>query len=229
MRRGGDDLDEGASRQLTLVIGTTESFDTTIPFRATMALVNNFTNQYVYFPSEGEWVAPFTQGYRLIINGSARAQAEMNTGASTPPGITAAATSAGQVCNITYLEKPVQTSSISQQLSIVASTAVDGTGINVASSITPVSSSTANVAALAALAGRRLLGWTVKENAVATAEIILHHGTGTGDPEIGDRTFTASESATDWFGDTGIGVPNGVFVERVSGTTKLSLYWKTVA
>lgn len=108
---------------------------------------------------------------------------------------------------------------------------VTGGGIYVAATITPVASGTADVQGIAAAANTRLVGWSITEDAAtaAAAEVILRHGTLVSDPIIAQVNLAANESIRDWFGPDGIGVANGVFVDRVSGTTALTLFTKVVA
>lgn len=95
----------------------------------------------------------------------------------------------------------------------------------------PVASNTADEQAIAAATGLRLVGWSVTEGAAtpSDARIRLHHGTANSGPELFDVTLSPGESAREWFDLGGIAVPNGVFVDRVSGTTRLTLYVRVVA
>jgi len=106
-----------------------------------------------------------------------------------------------------------------------------GLGINVAASFTHIAATAADVQGLAALANRRLLGYSVTEAAgtPAAAEVTLRHGTLATDPEIGTKKLALSTDRDVRFGTSGIAVPNGVFVDMVAGTVKLTLIWSTVA
>lgn len=108
---------------------------------------------------------------------------------------------------------------------------IGGLGINVAASLTHVAATAVDAQGLAALANRRLLGYSVTEAAgtPAAAEVTLRHGTLTSDPEIGTKKLAASTDRDVRFGTSGIAVPNGVFIDMVSGTVKLTLFWSTVA
>ena len=101
----------------------------------------------------------------------------------------------------------------------------------VAASITVVASGTTDVAGLAAAAGRRLLGFSIQEDAgaPAVAEAKLRLGTLVSDTEIAFISLAASGAQTVWFGDRGIDASAGVFFERVTGTTVLALYHTTGA
>lgn len=108
---------------------------------------------------------------------------------------------------------------------------VSGAAINVASSLTAVAATAVDVQGLAALANRRLTGFSITEAAAtaAASEISLRHGTAATDPEIIGVNLAADGSVRDFFGPDGVAVPNGVFVDMVTGTAKLTLFWKTVA
>lgn len=101
-----------------------------------------------------------------------------------------------------------------------------------ANSFTPVSAGTADVQGIAAVANLRLMGFSVTEDAgtPAAAEVVLRHGTSATDPIIARIKLAPDESTSDApFGTQGIAVASGVFVDRVSGTTELSLYHRTEA
>lgn len=75
-----------------------------------------------------------------------------------------------------------------------------------------------------------LMGFSATEDAgtAAAAEVILRHGKDTSGDELFGVTLAANESTSDWFAPCGIGCPNGLYVDRVSGTTKLTLFVRTV-
>lgn len=98
------------------------------------------------------------------------------------------------------------------------------------SSLTAVAATAADVQGLAAAANLRLTGFSITEAAgvAAAAEVSLRHGTAATDPEIIGVNLAADGSVRDFFGPDGIAVPNGVFVDMVAGTAKLTLFWKAV-
>lgn len=98
------------------------------------------------------------------------------------------------------------------------------------SSLTAVAATAADVQGLAAAANLRLMGFSITEAAgtAAAAEVSLRHGTAATDPEIIGVNLAADGSVRDFFGPDGIAVPNGVFVDVVAGTAKLTLFWKAV-
>lgn len=112
---------------------------------------------------------------------------------------------------------------------------IDGTGILGPASITEVASGTGDAQGVSGATGLRLLGFSVRESAgtPATAEIILRHGTDATGTPIAFVNVQANGNGDDhesqWFGPEGIDVPNGVFVDRISGETHIVLFTKTVA
>lgn len=94
-----------------------------------------------------------------------------------------------------------------------------------------VASGTADVQGLTAKVYRRLCGVSVTEDAgtAAAAEVILRHGTSTGGSELTGIVLAANETKVFWFSDEGVSVPSGVFVDRVAGTTKLTLFYRDLA
>ena len=101
---------------------------------------------------------------------------------------------------------------------------------DVGATSTEVASGTTNVQGVAAAAGLRLLGIAVREDAGVplVATVLLHHGTTTSDPVLLPCELLANESIVRWFGPDGVNVPNGVFVNRASGTTHLVVFTKVV-
>lgn len=93
---------------------------------------------------------------------------------------------------------------------------------------TEVASGTGAVQGLPAGADLRLMGISVAESAgtPATAEVNLYHGTSATAPALMLFNLAANESVREWFGSDGICCPGGVFVNRVSGSSWLVLYWK---
>lgn len=96
-----------------------------------------------------------------------------------------------------------------------------------AAKATVVASGTTDVVGLTALAGRRLLGFSIQEDAgsPAVAEAKLRLGTTVEGTEIAFVSLAASGAQTVWLGDRGIDASTGVFFERVTGTAVLALYW----
>ena len=97
--------------------------------------------------------------------------------------------------------------------------------------IVNVASGTDDVQGLTASGGdkdafARLCGFSIAETAesAAVAEVILHHGTSSS----GARIMAPINLAADGFGTfwypPGIPVPQGIYVNRVSGTSELVFY-----
>lgn len=99
--------------------------------------------------------------------------------------------------------------------------------------VTFVASAAADAdAAVAANAGLRLLGYSVKESAgaPAAAELnIVHGATGAAGTNIGAHHDLAANGEKErWFGRDGIKVPNGISIDRIAGSTEVTLYTRTV-
>lgn len=91
---------------------------------------------------------------------------------------------------------------------------------------TPVASRSSSLAAIAASPTLRLIGYSITEDAgsPAAARVRIHNGTDASGPELFDIQLSASQSARFWPGLTGPPCPNGIYVERVSGTFRMTLY-----
>lgn len=86
-----------------------------------------------------------------------------------------------------------------------------------------VASGTGDEAAITGKPNLRLCGFSIAENAgtPAAARVRLRHGDADTDPVIVDLHLAASQSAWDFFDCQP--VPDGVFVDRVSGTTVVTV------
>ena len=102
--------------------------------------------------------------------------------------------------------------------------------LDVAATATVIASGTGDVQGIAAADNLRLVGYSITEDAgtPAAAELSLRHGVLATDPELFGITLTADQSVREGLWKDGVGVPNGVFVDRISGTTKLPLFSKIV-
>lgn len=96
--------------------------------------------------------------------------------------------------------------------------------LQAAATSTFIVSGTADASIAAATPGLRLLGYGVKENAAAAASLIIRHGTSTAGTPLVPMSFGANESVRDWFGPGGIACPNGLFLDRVTGTTEVTIF-----
>lgn len=93
---------------------------------------------------------------------------------------------------------------------------------------TALASDTADVQGVAAQTGLRLTGWSIKEDAASAAVVILRHGTSTAGTPIAVVTLASGGSDHAEYGDVGVDVASGIFVDRVSGTTTVVLLTKIV-
>ncbi|HYE85973.1 MAG TPA: hypothetical protein VEA16_06440 [Vicinamibacterales bacterium] len=91
---------------------------------------------------------------------------------------------------------------------------------------TAIASGTGDAQAITAVAGTILLGFSITENAgtPAAARVRLHLGTDNTGTELFDVTLAASESVREWFGASGPDISTGLYMDRVSGTTRLTIY-----
>lgn len=106
-----------------------------------------------------------------------------------------------------------------------------GTGINVAATAAPfVGLAADQPAAVAAAAGLRIVGYMLAEQAAAAAEFrIMHGATVGGATNLYTVKLASGESTSEWMGEAGIACPNGLTIDRVSGTADVTLFHKTVA
>lgn len=96
---------------------------------------------------------------------------------------------------------------------------------------TAVASGTGDAQGVAAAANLRYVGFTCRENAgsPAAAEFILRHGTDNTGTPLAFVKLAANESRADWNGPDGVAAASGIFVDRVSGTTEITIFSKVAA
>jgi hypothetical protein len=75
-----------------------------------------------------------------------------------------------------------------------------------------------------AMGGLVLTGYCIRETAGAAAQVTIRNGTSTSDPAVAHVNFTANQEKTLMFGEGGIKCPNGIFLDRTSGTTEAVIY-----
>lgn len=92
---------------------------------------------------------------------------------------------------------------------------------------TTIAAGTGDEAGIAAATNLRLMGYSIKETAGAVATLLLRHGATVSGDVIANENFAAAGSETRWFGPQGLPVDSGVFIERLTGTTAVTL-WTTV-
>lgn len=81
---------------------------------------------------------------------------------------------------------------------------------------------TADEAGIAAAHGLRLMGYSIAERAASAATVDICHG-GAAGTIIAYENLAASASVLRWFGPQGLPAQNGVWIERVSGNTAVTL------
>lgn len=83
-------------------------------------------------------------------------------------------------------------------------------------------------AAVAASAGLRLVGWSIRESkssaAVATGRI-TNGATGASGTVVANIELAADTSQTFWLGSGGIACPNGISVDWIAGEFDITLYY----
>jgi len=91
-----------------------------------------------------------------------------------------------------------------------------------------VESGTTDVQAVAAAdAGwtLKLCGWSISEDAGSTAAVVIRDGTSaSGTPAVAPINCAANGFGMWGISNQGIPCPNGIYVDRVSGTTTVVLY-----
>ena len=110
-------------------------------------------------------------------------------------------------------------------------TRLPNTGIFAGCSVFDAGSATGSGGLVGATTGLRLMGYSVAEDAgsPATASFKLRNGTTAGGDMRVYEKLAASQSKTVWFGPEGLACGAGIFLERVSGTTHVLCYHKTVS
>lgn len=88
---------------------------------------------------------------------------------------------------------------------------------------------TTSLAAVAATANLRLMGYSVAESAgaPAAAAVSIQEGATTDlTKEMAAISLPASEMRTVWLGEHGIPCPLGIWVNRLSGNTRIVIYYR---
>jgi hypothetical protein len=92
-----------------------------------------------------------------------------------------------------------------------------------------IPSGTTSLAAVAPTARLRLLGYSITESAgsPAAAIVSLQEGASTDlTKEMVGVSLPASGSQTVWLGEHGTPCPGGIWVNRISGSTRIVLYYR---
>lgn len=86
---------------------------------------------------------------------------------------------------------------------------------------------TTDIAAVAATPNLRLLGFSITETAGAVASLSIQESAANDTTkELFGITLLANESRSEWFGDHGIPCPAGIWVERITGTTRITIFYR---
>lgn len=92
---------------------------------------------------------------------------------------------------------------------------------------TTLAANTTDVAAVAATPNLRLLGISVIETASATASLSIQESASNDTTkELLAITLLANESRSEWFGEHGIPCPGGIWIERITGTTRVVIHYR---
>lgn len=83
---------------------------------------------------------------------------------------------------------------------------------------------TGDVAVRAAQDGLVLMGYSAKETAGSAAALTIRNGTSTSDPAVAHCSLAANEAKLISLSDLGIKCPNGIFLDRTTGTTEVVIY-----
>ena len=101
---------------------------------------------------------------------------------------------------------------------------------DIAAEDTPIASGTGDLQGKGAEANLELVGFQMVENAAtpADARVRLHKGTANTDPILFDVTLSPRESTSEFI-TFGIKAAEGIYIDRVSGTTQITLFTRVVA
>lgn len=69
-----------------------------------------------------------------------------------------------------------------------------------------------------------LMGWSFREDAAGTADVVIRDGSATGRVIAYAPAFASGDVQTVYFGDGGIRVNTGIFVERETGSIEGVVY-----
>lgn len=88
---------------------------------------------------------------------------------------------------------------------------------------TTIASGTGDEAGKAAATGLRLMGLSIRETAAGAATLNIEHGTANSSPVLDAINLAASASVTHWFGPQGLPCDDGIWIERLTGSTQVNL------
>lgn len=108
-----------------------------------------------------------------------------------------------------------------------------GGGINAAASVDVNDAIIADVdAAVAAVAGLRLIGFACRESAATAAAAtfrIVHGATAVAGTTLVPVELAANESTREWYGPDGIACAGGLSIDHIAGTVDVELFYKVLA
>ncbi len=88
---------------------------------------------------------------------------------------------------------------------------------------TTIAAATGDEAGVAATAGLTLMGFSVYERAGAVATLNIEHGAANSSPVMAGINLAANTSDLRWYGSPGLPCAGGVWVERLTGNTAVTL------
>lgn len=88
---------------------------------------------------------------------------------------------------------------------------------------TTIASASGDEAGIAATAGLRLMGVSVRETAAGVATLNIEHGTANSSPIMVAFNLAAAGSDMQWFGPQGLPCAGGIWIERLTGSTQVNL------
>ncbi len=89
---------------------------------------------------------------------------------------------------------------------------------------TTIAANTTDEAGIVPTTGLRLMGYSCRETAGAAATLNLRHGTADTDPIVALINLAAGKSDTQWFGPQGLPVEGGIYVDRLTGESTITLH-----
>lgn len=90
-----------------------------------------------------------------------------------------------------------------------------------------LAANTTDVAAVAPTSNLRLLGFSVLETAGAVASLSIQESASNDTTkELLAVSLLANESRSEWFGEHGIPCSGGIWIERITGTTRVVIHYR---
>ena len=94
--------------------------------------------------------------------------------------------------------------------------------------MTATASGTTDIAGIAALASNRLFGVAIRETAGSTATVNIELGTQNSDPMICAFSLAANACEHVNFGPHGVVCATGVWIEKLTGTTAVTIFTRVI-